>query len=39
VVAAEEQTRSAIAVDRYQHLRARGGRGTRTGMAPVAHPA
>lgn len=39
VIAAEPQTREVIPVDRYQYLRARGGRGTRTGMAPVAPPA
>jgi ubiquinone/menaquinone biosynthesis C-methylase UbiE len=38
-VHAEQQTRDVIPVDRYQYLRARGGRGTRTGMAPVAPPA
>jgi ubiquinone/menaquinone biosynthesis C-methylase UbiE len=38
VVAAEAQTRAVIAADRYQYLRARGGRGTRTGMPPVAPP-
>jgi hypothetical protein len=37
-VRAEQQTRDVIPVDRYQYVRARGGRGTRTGMAPVVPP-
>jgi ubiquinone/menaquinone biosynthesis C-methylase UbiE len=38
LVTAEQHTRQVIGVDRYQYLRARGGRGTRSGITPVTPP-